>query len=640
MGDFAVQLKVLEQSEGRIKRLSKDLSSIGNSISNIRSSLDSDIRNRNGIDKGLGDLNNRLYEEERNLSEIAKFLDKVFKEYEKAENEIEDAIEELGKTTTQRKSSIVDIFKKNVPTFIKRPEVLGMIAILPIIGVPVKIFGLTKILDLIKVKPANNVNVKGNTTISKPVQNKSTVVAPKFVWPVPSSTRITCPYSSKDSLHPNGHKGVDIGAASGKDIAAAIGGKVVLAKWLDGYGNVVYINTEIDGKKVQIRYAHMSKIEVKAGDVVKAGQDIGNIGSTGRSTGPHLHFEVRECLKNGNCLGNTDSKPIDPMPFLKGKVTSIPSSKDVKPDVTVTSRVKEYKVKSGDTLGKIAAKYSTTVAELVRINKISNPNLIYVGQVIKITDPGKLNNVKPKESNSGKDSGKTVKYVVKSGDTLSKIAAKYGVTVNELAKYNNIANPNLIYVGQVIKVPGHGKLNDIDANDKPSGNNNNGNGKEPSADGLFICNDYLTMAQMKVNAQYILDYLRAKGWSKNAVCAMLGNMQTESNMNPGIWQSLKEGNRKGGFGIVQWTPASKYLDWAESKDLECTSMESQLKRILYEVDNNVQWIHSSMSFKEFSQSNGDVGDLAALFLNHYERPKERNQPKRAKQAEYWYKVLN
>lgn len=98
-----------------------------------------------------------------------------------------------------------------------------------------------------------------------------------------------------------------------------------------------------------------------------------------------------------------------------------------------------YVVKSGDTLSEIAAKYGTTYQKLAQYNGIANPNIINVGQMIKI--PGVA------------ATAETV-YVVKSGDTLSEIAAKYGTTYQKLAQYNGIANPNIISVGQKIKIPG------------------------------------------------------------------------------------------------------------------------------------------------------------------------------------------
>lgn len=97
-----------------------------------------------------------------------------------------------------------------------------------------------------------------------------------------------------------------------------------------------------------------------------------------------------------------------------------------------------YMVKRGDTLSKIASKYGTTYQELARINNIKNPNLIHVGQVLKISCSEQTQAVQT--------------YTVKSGDTLSKIASKFGTTYKELAKKNGISNPNLIHPGQVLKI--------------------------------------------------------------------------------------------------------------------------------------------------------------------------------------------
>lgn len=95
-----------------------------------------------------------------------------------------------------------------------------------------------------------------------------------------------------------------------------------------------------------------------------------------------------------------------------------------------------YTVKAGDTLARIAAKYGTTVDALVALNNIKNKNLIRVGQIIKLP--------------SG--DAEPVKYTVKAGDTLSRIAAKYGTTVAKLTADNGIKNPNLIRVGQVLTI--------------------------------------------------------------------------------------------------------------------------------------------------------------------------------------------
>ncbi|WP_372999657.1 phage tail tip lysozyme [Lutispora sp.] len=71
----------------------------------------------------------------------------------------------------------------------------------------------------------------------------------------------------------------------------------------------------------------------------------------------------------------------------------------------------------------------------------------------------------------------------------------------------------------------------------------------------------MTDEQQKANAQYIYDYLIDEGWSKNAIAGLLGNIQQESQLNPGVWQDLN--NTKLGYGQVQWDDTTKFLDWAE-----------------------------------------------------------------------------
>lgn len=110
-----------------------------------------------------------------------------------------------------------------------------------------------------------------------------------------------------------------------------------------------------------------------------------------------------------------------------------------------------YTVKRGDNLTRIAAMYNTTISQLVAWNQIKNPNLIYVGQKLivgkKSVDPSPT----PTPPQPTPEPEK-VYYVVKRGDSLSRIAKKYGTTVDQLLKWNPIKNKNLIYVGQVIRV--------------------------------------------------------------------------------------------------------------------------------------------------------------------------------------------
>lgn len=100
------------------------------------------------------------------------------------------------------------------------------------------------------------------------------------------------------------HEGQDIDAVYGSPIVAAAGGKVIVAGWQRGYGNVIYID---HGSGLSTRYGHLSQIAVNVGQDVERGQTIGLVGSTGRSTGPHLHYEVR-----------INNQPVDPRQYLPG----------------------------------------------------------------------------------------------------------------------------------------------------------------------------------------------------------------------------------------------------------------------------------------------------------------------------------
>ena len=100
------------------------------------------------------------------------------------------------------------------------------------------------------------------------------------------------------------HEGQDIDAAFGTPVQAAATGRVIIAGWQRGYGNVVYVD---HGSGLSTRYGHLSEIEVSVGQTVARGQTIGLVGSTGRSTGPHLHYEVR-----------VNNQPVDPRPYLPG----------------------------------------------------------------------------------------------------------------------------------------------------------------------------------------------------------------------------------------------------------------------------------------------------------------------------------
>ena len=127
----------------------------------------------------------------------------------------------------------------------------------------------------------------------------------------------------------------------------------------------------------------------------------------------------------------------DPNRIYPGQVLIIRESGGSTPPSGATT----YTVQRNDNLTEIAARFGTTVAELVRLNNIADPNLIYPGQVLIIRESG----------GSTPPSGATT-YTVQRGDNLTEIAARFGTTVAELVRLNNIADPNLIYPGQVLVI--------------------------------------------------------------------------------------------------------------------------------------------------------------------------------------------
>ena len=135
---------------------------------------------------------------------------------------------------------------------------------------------------------------------------------------------------------------------------------------------------------------------------------------------------------------------------LKLKNSQTTNSSSSSSSSTAATTVGTYTVKAGDTLSAIASRYSTSSSTLASLNSLSNPNLIYVGQVLKVSSNASTSSSTSSSANSTVTTAAS--YTVKSGDTLSAIAAKYGTTYQALASTNSISNPNDIYVGQVIKV--------------------------------------------------------------------------------------------------------------------------------------------------------------------------------------------
>ena len=119
----------------------------------------------------------------------------------------------------------------------------------------------------------------------------TTVADGELCWPLPGHTYISCHFGEVDAFGNAGHRGTDIPAPEGTPILAAHSGTVLVSGWNDSYGNQVLLD---NGAGLSTRYAHMTQTAVTAGETVTAGQVIGYVGSTGDSTGNHLHFEMMQ----------------------------------------------------------------------------------------------------------------------------------------------------------------------------------------------------------------------------------------------------------------------------------------------------------------------------------------------------------
>lgn len=163
---------------------------------------------------------------------------------------------------------------------------------------------------------------------------------------------------------------------------------------------------------------------------------------TGRVRGINASTDL-DLIYDGMFLDDREDIPKD-----QKQPQRIPGTRQ---EPSTQSGVIYYTVQEGDTLTSIAQKYDTTVHEITVTNSIVNPNLIYVGEVLKIY-PGNRSIIKRKKVF-------TTTYIVQSGDTLTSIAMKFDTTVQAIAELNDLQNPNLIYVGEILKIPTNSRGN-------------------------------------------------------------------------------------------------------------------------------------------------------------------------------------
>ena len=172
------------------------------------------------------------------------------------------------------------------------------------------------------------------------------------------------------------HKGTDINLRRGENVYAAFDGKIRIAKRNSGYGNVIIIR-HYNG--LETVYAHLSKIKVKTGQEIKAGSVIGLGGSTGKSTGPHLHFEVRfkgQALDPSGLISFNEQKLLYDTLVVKRTRNNI---------CAFPKNAKFHSVEKGETIYTIAQRYGLSTAIVRRLNNLYGKAWLRVGQKIRIS---------------------------------------------------------------------------------------------------------------------------------------------------------------------------------------------------------------------------------------------------------------
>ena len=192
------------------------------------------------------------------------------------------------------------------------------------------------------------------------------------------------------------------------------------------------------------------------------------------------------------------------------------------------------------------------------------------------------------------------------------------------------------------------------------GGNSGGGGGDlpvpPAGDWVVKVTDtvsgYLSDAEMEINARLVYNYFVAVGWGSNAIAALLGNMQGESTLNPGLIEVGGGTTSAGaGHGLVQWTPASnlydvldvlygKHDDWYDGNK-QCSAIYAEYQESVGEAHRGIepQWYETSeypISWDEWAHNaESTVAYLVNAFICNYERPATTNHPERITYAEHW-----
>ncbi|MDR1980181.1 MAG: peptidoglycan DD-metalloendopeptidase family protein [Tannerellaceae bacterium] len=275
-----------------------------------------------------------------------------------------------------------------------------------------------------------------------------------FILPLDCELKVTSPYGPRRRRM---HRGIDLKVQVGDTIRAAFAGKVRIRNFeRRGYGNYLVIRHP---NGLETVYGHLSRFLVKVDDIVKAGDAIALGGNTGRSTGSHLHFETRflgQALNPADMIDFENGVPHQDRYIFRnvkinGRNSNIYTSSE--------NQLIYHRVKKGDTLNKVARLYGTTVSQLCKLNGLKTTATLRVGQALRCSVGGGTTSkttVKEKEKETtapiaDNAEKKPAYHRIKSGDTLSAIAAKYGTTVSKLCELNGITKTTVLKLGRAIK---------------------------------------------------------------------------------------------------------------------------------------------------------------------------------------------
>lgn len=254
-------------------------------------------------------------------------------------------------------------------------------------------------IDLIdEVEPEPDIYTEGwnsksvNPFKESDVPNTKVIDVTGYFMPVPGRVNSNYGYRAKFGRM---HKGIDLHIKSNDTIYAAFDGKVRLTAYeAKGYGNYIILRHP---NGLETVYGHLNKPLVKPDQVVRAGQPIGLGGSTGRSTGPHLHFETRfmgyainpsAIFDFANQTTHTDTYTFDKRTYTQARnfapASTLAKAEKENPYRAANNEKGVYTVRKGDTLSSIAKSYGLSATTLRKLNGMSNADVIKVGQVLKL----------------------------------------------------------------------------------------------------------------------------------------------------------------------------------------------------------------------------------------------------------------